>query len=88
MSDLNCYYHPNLTAKEKCNVCGKLLCQQCSTQHKHVDSMPPPPPPPLPRWKIEDGRLRIVKNGPRFLEPIPRRQNPEVLRHLELREKN
>ncbi len=64
MSDLNCFYHPDLEAKEKCKVCGKALCLQCSKQHKHVDSMPPPPPQDLPRWKIDEGRLKKAKRRP------------------------
>ena len=33
MEQLNCFYHPNREAKNKCCKCGKLLCLECQ---KHV----------------------------------------------------
>lgn len=33
---LNCYYHPDREAKEKCEICGKLICLECKMVLKRM----------------------------------------------------
>ena len=29
MSELNCHYHPNREASDKCEMCNRLICLEC-----------------------------------------------------------
>ena len=38
MSNINCYYHPNRNAIEKCELCGKTICLECKRVYRETRS--------------------------------------------------
>ncbi|MFX1573054.1 MAG: hypothetical protein ACFFB0_09915 [Promethearchaeota archaeon] len=36
MSEMRCFYHPDIEAVSKCEQCGKLLCLQCKKVYHDV----------------------------------------------------
>lgn len=36
MTEINCYYHPNIEAVTKCEDCGKPICLKCKKIHRET----------------------------------------------------